>query len=114
MGNGAIAPRLKPPRPSSTLPQLSPDRAILREELLTILEAQDPVASEDAWEAGTFAGCGCSEELISVGLGMMPRWLRAAAARVMRARRGPRRRVRAGWRRGPSLGRPDRPTPSRF
>jgi hypothetical protein len=50
--------------------------------LLTILEAQDPVASEDAWEAGTFAGCRSSEELISVGLGMMPRWLRAAAARV--------------------------------
>jgi hypothetical protein len=34
------------------------------------LEAQDPVASEDAWEAGTFAGCRCSEELISVGLEM--------------------------------------------
>jgi tetratricopeptide (TPR) repeat protein len=76
-----------------------------------MLGAQNPVACEDAWEAGTFAGCGCSEELISVGLGMMSRWLRAAAARVMRARRGPRRRARAGWRRGPSLGRLDRPTP---
>jgi hypothetical protein len=58
------------------------------------------VASEDAWEAGTFAGCRCSEELNSVGLGMTPRWLRAAAARVMRARRRPSRRARAGWRRG--------------
>ena len=34
--------------------------------------------------AGTFPGCGGSEELISVSLGMVPRRLRVAAVRVMR------------------------------
>jgi WD40 repeat protein len=46
------------------------------------------VASRDARAAGTFPGCGGSEELISVSLGMVPRRLRVAAARVTLARRG--------------------------
>jgi hypothetical protein len=48
------------------------------------LEAQPAVAPGDAEAVGTFAGCGGSEELISVSLGMVPRRLRVAAARSCR------------------------------
>jgi hypothetical protein len=79
-----------------------------------VLAPQFPVASGDAASTGTFAGCGGSGEWISVSLGMVPRWSRVAAARVMPVRRGPRRQSRAGWRRGASLGRPDRRMQWRF
>ena len=50
---------------------------------------------------------------VSVGLGVMPRGLRVAAARVRRARRERWRRRRDGWQRIPRHGPPDTLTPSR-
>jgi len=62
---------------------------------------------------GLFRSCGGSEEWGLGGWWVLPRDDRAAAARVMRARRAPRQRVRAGLRRDASLGQPDKPTPWR-
>ena len=50
---------------------------------------------------------------VSVGLLVVPRNGRAAAARVRLGMRGRLQRPQAGWRLGPNHGRPDRPTPSR-
>jgi hypothetical protein len=59
-----------------------------------------------------FPGCVGSEELISVGLGVMPRGLRVAAARVRRARPARWRQRRDAWQRSPRYGLPDTLTPS--
>src|ERR1700675_1119644 len=66
------------------------------ERLIAFLGARRLVASGDARGTGTFAGCGGSEDVVSVGLWMMPRLLRVAAARIRQGSRARLRRRRDG------------------
>ena len=68
------------------------------------MQAHDADASGDARSAGTFAGAATAAKKWSPWAWGFCRDDRAAAARVMRARRAPGRRLRGGLRRGPSLG----------
>ena len=89
------------------------DPPLLRARLFSPVQTRDAVASGDARGSGSFPGRRGSEEVVSVDLGVMPRGLRVAAARVRRARRARWRRQRDAWQRSPRHGLPDTLTPSR-
>jgi hypothetical protein len=67
-GKRGVAAWPKLPRLSSTLPLSLHDRAGLRDGLFSFLQTRCPVASRDARVAGTFPGCGGSEDVASVNL----------------------------------------------
>ena len=91
----------------------SNDPLLLRARLFSPVQTRGTVASGDARGSGSFSGRRGSEEVVSVDLGVMPRGLRVAAARVRRARRARWRRQRDAWQRNPRHGLPDTLTPSR-
>src|SRR5271169_1109073 len=80
------------------------DPPLLRARLFSPVETRDAVASGDARGSGSFPGRRGSEEVVSVDLGVMPRGLRVAAARVRRARRARWQRQRDAWLRSPRHG----------
>jgi len=65
--------------------------------MFLVLRACLWVAPVGARSAGIILRCRRSEELVWVGLGMMPRGRRDAAARVRRASRGRLRRAMCVW-----------------
>jgi hypothetical protein len=82
--------------------------------VFVVLRACLRVAPVGAKSAGIILRCRRSEEAVSVGLGMMPRERRDAAARVRRASRGRWRRRRGDGRPVPRHPLLDRLTPSRL
>jgi len=82
--------------------------------VFVVLLAYFWVAPVGASNAGIILCCRRSEEAVSVGLGMMPRERRDAAARVRRASRGRLRRRRGDGRPVPRYPLLDRLTPSRL
>ena len=81
--------------------------------VFVVLLAYFRVAPVGARNAGIILCCRRSEEAVSVGLGMMPREQRDAAARVRRASRG-RLRQRGDGQPDPRYQLRDRPRPFRL
>ena len=65
------------------------------------MQARDIVASGDARSSRSFLSRKGGQEVVSVGLGVMPRGLRVAAARVRRATPARWRQRRDAWQRSP-------------
>jgi hypothetical protein len=65
------------------------DPPLLRARLFSPVQTRDAVASGDARGSGSFPGRRGSEEVVSVDVGVMPRGLSVAAARVSRSPAAP-------------------------